>query len=193
MRPCFRRGGLHRFTNQNSSQALIAKSFIEGGHSDIESFRALEKCFDQEHRGPLTHAHFMRTYSQRISSSVRPENEKADKPLSTLSEEPSAVSVVLSQAESSTSLSKKQAEGDNSGTKADVKKKGKGEQIAERHPKRAKRNNGPPGNPAGTKETRAAKLHPNLTKEASKLPHSNSRLVLFVSFSHSLLVFAVLT
>ncbi|CAK7272634.1 hypothetical protein SEPCBS119000_005229 [Sporothrix epigloea] len=50
------------------AETLLSKWFIEGGHRDIEPFKALGKCFDQEHRGSLTHAHYMRTYCHRIPS-----------------------------------------------------------------------------------------------------------------------------
>jgi hypothetical protein len=72
--------------------------------------------------------------------------------------------------------------GENATPKSETKKKGKSEQIAERHPKRAKRTNGPPGNPPGTKEARiAARLSSQLPYESSKLGSSNGKMVLFVS------------
>lgn len=47
---------------------MLVKWFIESGCKDLESYKALTKCFEQEHRGPLPHANFMRPYCQRISS-----------------------------------------------------------------------------------------------------------------------------
>ncbi|KAL1846327.1 hypothetical protein Daus18300_014290 [Diaporthe australafricana] len=49
-------------------ETLLIKWFIESGCRDLESYKALTKCFEQEHRGPLPHANFMRPYCQRISS-----------------------------------------------------------------------------------------------------------------------------
>ncbi|KAI1775924.1 ankyrin repeat and protein kinase domain-containing protein 1 [Hypoxylon cercidicola] len=49
-------------------ETLLAKSFAEGGfpYQDIESFKALEECFDQEQHGSLAHDHSMRPFCQRI-------------------------------------------------------------------------------------------------------------------------------
>lgn len=51
-------------------ETLLTKSFIEGGARDVDDFKALEKCFGQEHRGPTVHAHFMRTFCQRMGISI---------------------------------------------------------------------------------------------------------------------------
>lgn len=42
--------------------------FIESGCRDLEAFKALMKTLEQEHRGPLPHANYMRPFCQRISS-----------------------------------------------------------------------------------------------------------------------------
>lgn len=44
------------------------KWFTESGCRDLEGYKALSKCFEQEHRGSLPHANFMRPFCQRISS-----------------------------------------------------------------------------------------------------------------------------
>ncbi|XXG95297.1 hypothetical protein Hte_001558 [Hypoxylon texense] len=61
-------------TNQPKRQVLpkntlLAKSFAEGGYQsrDIESFKALEECFDQEQHGSSAHDHSMRPFCQRIA------------------------------------------------------------------------------------------------------------------------------
>jgi ankyrin repeat protein len=51
-------------------ETLLTKSFIEGGARDVDDFKALEKCFGQEHRGPTVHAQFMRTFCQRMGTSI---------------------------------------------------------------------------------------------------------------------------
>src|SRR5437667_11796236 len=57
----------HNMTEANTPEALITKYFIEDGAEDVESFKALEKCFGQEHRGPTVHSHFMRHFCRRIA------------------------------------------------------------------------------------------------------------------------------
>ncbi|CAK7564080.1 MAG: hypothetical protein SEPTF4163_001963 [Sporothrix epigloea] len=203
-------------------ETLLSKWFIEGGHRDIEPFKALEKCFDQEHRGPLAHAHFMRTYCHRIpalhNSHGASMHQAMDKqsPFPPLSEEPtddSAASTANSASNTSsakgagvpatdgttTAAPKKPAAAapgqlDNSeggfSTPRPDKKKGKGEQIAERHPRRPKRASGSPGNPPGTKALKAAArsgalgLAQPLVWDASKLPALNGKIVLFMPFLH---------
>ncbi|CAK7219019.1 hypothetical protein SBRCBS47491_003704 [Sporothrix bragantina] len=205
-------------------ETLLSKWFIEGGHRDIEPFKALEKCFDQEHRGPLAHAHFMRTYCHRIPAlhnHASNMNQSTDKPqpFPPLSEEPTDASAASTTNMTSsltlpkgngasatdgtsTPTPKKAAaaaaalagqldngEGGSSTPRSD-KKKGKGEQIAERHPRRAKRASGPPGNPPGTKALKAAArsvaagLTPPMVWDASKLPALNGKIVLFMPFLH---------
>lgn len=44
------------------------KWFTESGCRDLEGYKALSKSFEQEHRGSLPHANFMRPFCQRISS-----------------------------------------------------------------------------------------------------------------------------
>jgi hypothetical protein len=165
-------------------QTLLAKWFVEGGHRDIEAFKALEKCFDQEHRGTFVHAKFMRAFSQRIST---PPNHAADtdeKPLPSLSEEPSAMSTTSSEAgtESTSKRNTEQRENISGTSKGESKKKGKAGQIADRHPSRPRRSKGPPGNPPGSKETRTSASTATASSwEVSKLPASNDKLVFFVS------------
>ena len=162
---------------------------MEGEDRDIEAFKALEKCFDQEHRGPMAHAHFMRTFCHRISPPQQTAPPKAppkdpSKPLITVSEEPSDLTVLSIQ--TSGTLTPQKAAPDRGGAstptpKSDSKKKSKSEQMAERHPKRSKRASGHPGNPPGTKAAKAAaKLPAQLTWDVSELAGTNGTLVLFV-------------
>lgn len=160
-------------------ETLLAKSFIEGGHRDIEGFKALSKCFDQEHRGPLAHANFMRTYCHRVPSRRA---EKEDSTLGILSEQAGERDMHPSQvsAESATT-----DYSENSTGKPDTKKKSKSEQFVERHGQRQKRNKGPPGNPPGSKE---AKLNSRQSSWASSFASTeafrqmvnNGKMVLFV-------------
>jgi ankyrin repeat protein len=47
-------------------EAMLTKAFVESGHREISEFKALEKCFGQEHRGSTAHSSFMRTFAHRI-------------------------------------------------------------------------------------------------------------------------------
>ncbi|KAK9415013.1 hypothetical protein SUNI508_10618 [Seiridium unicorne] len=49
-------------------ETLMINWFIESGCRDLEGFKALMKCLEQEHRGPFPHANYMRPFCQRISS-----------------------------------------------------------------------------------------------------------------------------
>lgn len=168
-------------------ETLLAKSFIEGGHRDVEGFKALGKCFDQEHRGPLAHANFMRTYCHRVPSRRGPDRDDSTV-LGSVSEQagernlqPSsqlgAESVVMTDhSENST--------GNNKGETGN-KKKSKSEQFTDRHGQRQKRNKGPPGNPPGTKEarlnSRQSSWAPSFaSSEAFKQLVNNGKMVLFV-------------
>jgi ankyrin repeat protein/Mg2+ and Co2+ transporter CorA len=165
-------------------ETLLAKNFVENSHKDIgardiEPFKALEKTFDQEHRGKFAHAHFMRTFSHRIPASPNHEREEKEKTLISVAEEQSDVSTT-SQATLVTTP--KKAPENATPTKGDNKKKSKAEQIAERHPKRSKRTSGPPGNPPGTKL--AARSASQLSFEATKSVSLNGKIVLFMPFLH---------
>lgn len=62
-------------------EALLSKTFIEEGASDIEGFKALEKSFSNQHRGQQSHSHFMRPLSLSSARAVKqpePETEPAE-------------------------------------------------------------------------------------------------------------------
>ncbi|KAI5860619.1 ankyrin repeat and protein kinase domain-containing protein 1 [Durotheca rogersii] len=167
-------------------EALLAKSFIEAGHRDIEAFKALEKCFDQEHRGKLPHANFMRTFSQRITAPrIGLSGKGEDKPLAPLSEEPSDASVRSSQSASDVTPQKQTdyVKDDNY-----TKKRSKSEQLAERHPKKHKRGKGPPGNPHERQDSAMNDFDNKFALSsawgASKFGVSNGKIVLFMPFLH---------
>ncbi|TPX10123.1 uncharacterized protein E0L32_001320 [Thyridium curvatum] len=174
-------------------ETLLAKHFVEGGHRDIEAFKALEKCFDQEHRGPLAHAHFMRTFCQRISASQgeSPDRDREERSLASLMEDPSELSTISSQNSGAMTPRTNHSHGggghEHDSPKPDSKKS-KSEQIAERHPKRSKRAKGPPGNPPKNKDNKtAANKGPAQVAwdtNISKLSSSNGKLVLFMPFLH---------
>lgn len=163
-------------------ETLLAKSFIEGGHRDVEGFKALGKCFDQEHRGPLAHANFMRTYCHRVPSS-RSDRDDSSTLSSVVEGDRNAPPSQVGVESQPTDLS------ENSIGRGDAaKKKTKSEQLAERHPQRPKRNKGHPGNPPGTKETKLSSRQPSFASaEAFRQLVNNGKMVLFVSpdFSHS--------
>lgn len=166
-------------------ETLLAKSFIEGGHRDVEGFKALGKCFDQEHRGPLAHANFMRAYCHRVPSSRsdRDDNSGLDSVVEQTNTDHIAGPSQAGIDSQPTDLS------ENSIGRGDAsKKKSKSEQLAERHPQRPKRKKGNPGNPPGTKEARLSSRQPSFaSSEVFRQLVNNGKMVLFVSsnFSHS--------
>ncbi|KAI0536858.1 hypothetical protein GGR58DRAFT_473982 [Xylaria digitata] len=167
-------------------ETLLAKSFIEAGHRDIESFKALEKCFDQEHRGPFAHAHFMRPFCHRIPAPRRDvPDKKEEKLLTTLSEDPSELSTKPSQDGDATISRNSSDVHEHLASKSETKKKGKGEQIAERHPKKAKRAKGPPGNPPQRQDSIAsAASGKTSTWDTPHCAASHGKIVLFMPFLH---------
>ncbi|KLU91340.1 ankyrin repeat and protein kinase domain-containing protein 1, partial [Magnaporthiopsis poae ATCC 64411] len=188
-------------------ETLIAKHFVESGHRDIEAYKSLERCFDQEHCGPLAHDNFMRLFSQRIPASQRLRPDKDEKPLTALAEESSEMSTTAAVASLSGSdiISPKNSPrpdkqsfqppnkalgradtGSSAATPRSEggKKKSKAEQLAERHPKSRKRTNGPPGNAPGTKQRAMAQTALSLPWENSRLVAPSGSLVLFMPFLH---------
>lgn len=165
-------------------ETLLAKFFVEGGQRDVEGFKALGKCFDQEHRGPLAHANFMRPYChcvpnrrvEREDSSLDSVAEQSDEQRAHMSQTTLAGTESIATDLSETSISKS----------VETKRKSKAEQLAERHPPRQKRNKGPPGNPPGTKEARLggrqSSFAPSLaSSEAFRQRATNGKMVVFVS------------
>lgn len=147
-------------------------------------------AFDQEHRGDRAHAHFMRSFCQRISAPVpEPMLSRRDTALSTpaIVEEAPSEGSTADGGEAPPASPKPPGSprpGDKT-PKSESKKKRKGAQIAERHPKPHKRGNGPPGNPPAPKSTKSwPRLSPASTFEAPKLSPSNGKILLFVSYPH---------
>ncbi|PSS00996.1 hypothetical protein BD289DRAFT_423157 [Coniella lustricola] len=161
-------------------ETLLAKSFVETGHRDVEGFKALGKCFDQEYRGPLAHAKFMRPYCKRIPNE-RIEREESST-LGSVREQMIEHTGGLSQipgTESTTDQS------EHNVGKSDTKKKTKSEQISERHPPRQKRNKGHPGNPPGTKEAKLQSRQSSFaSSEAFKQLVTHGKMVLYMPFLH---------
>lgn len=160
-------------------ETLLAKSFVEGGFRDVEGFKALEKCFDQEHRGIHHHSKFMRTFSHRVPSRRA---EKEDAPLGSVSEQAAETKAPTGPAVAESIITDTS---ENSILKSETKKKTKSEQITERHPAKQKRKKGNPGNPPGTKEaklnSRQSSFAPSFTStEAFRQLVNNGKMVLFV-------------
>ncbi|KAI1437798.1 hypothetical protein GGR50DRAFT_605239 [Xylaria sp. CBS 124048] len=134
-------------------ETLLAKSFIEAGHRDIESFKALGKCFDQEHRGYLAHARFMRTFCHRIPAPRRDETDRSEK-RSTIPPENASSEPDHSRSAAGDGANPRNGQDNIIASESETKKskKSKAEQIAERHPKKHKRAKGPPGNPPQRQE-----------------------------------------
>jgi ankyrin repeat protein/Mg2+ and Co2+ transporter CorA len=179
-------------------ETLLAKAFIEGGGKDIEDYKALEKCFNQEHRGGEAHAHFMRTWSQRYAiSPYRVEKpvdpaphatagvERSDAPL-----EQSTATLVATPQDRQASPpptprkplpSPSREEAPSSGRKKQKKPK---ETMEDRHGKTQKRRNGPPGDAQSKKQKATDKAPSGAPKEAPQTPGANGKIVLFMPFLH---------
>jgi Mg2+ and Co2+ transporter CorA len=59
-------------------EALLTKSFIEEGASDVEGFKALERSFSHQHRGQKVHSHFMRPLCQITPRAARVDESEAE-------------------------------------------------------------------------------------------------------------------
>jgi ankyrin repeat protein len=62
-------------------EALLTKAFIEQGANDVEGFKALERSFNNQHRGQQSHSHFMRPLCQSTPSAPRIEEPEAEGPV----------------------------------------------------------------------------------------------------------------
>lgn len=180
-------------------ETLLAKAFIEGGYQDIEDFKALEKCFNQEHRGPEAHAHFMRPWSQRYaispyrtdkSDTTIPDDASggAERP-ETIPEQNGIPPLVFTppDAEPPPTPTRRDpqpsgASGEDTPASEKKKKRGKKEEIAERHPRRTKRRNGPTGDGQSKQQRKNGDKAPSgAPKEAPQTPGGNGKIVCFVS------------
>lgn len=190
----FSSNGSNSSSHSPPQQTLLAKTFVEGDFKDFEGFKALERAFDQEHRGDRAHAHFMRSFCQRIStpapepSLMRPDTD--GNPLVVVSEEPTPSEDPAPNGGGSAPASSPRMvppgsprAGDKSPRGGEAKKKKKGAQIADRHPKPHRRGTGPPtGNSAGSKSSKSwPRLSPSATWESARLSPSNGKILLFVS------------
>ncbi|KAH7037251.1 uncharacterized protein B0I36DRAFT_282942 [Microdochium trichocladiopsis] len=171
-------------------ETLLAKSFIEAGHRDIEAFKALERCFDQEHHGRYSHAHFMRTFCQRIAArnSDPMEVKREDKPLISVTEEPQEPNLKPEMSGPPLTPRKLSDSFESETPRSEGKKKSRSEQLAERHPKKTKRGKGPPGNPPRRQDSNFSnasnKTSAPLAWETSRFAASNGKIVLFMPFLH---------
>jgi ankyrin repeat protein/Mg2+ and Co2+ transporter CorA len=59
-------------------EALMTKSFIEEGASDVEGFKGLEKSFHHQHRGQRVHSQFMRPLCQSTPRAPRNKEEEEE-------------------------------------------------------------------------------------------------------------------
>jgi hypothetical protein len=175
------------------ADALLTNAFIEAGHRDVDDFKQLQKCFSQEHRGPMAHANFMRTFAHRMPP-MGHHNPAQRQPLG----EMSSNGLVLSpsdgqqQAESSApairvepatpmkaslaTLPEKEAV---SGARPE-KKKSKAERQGA---KKASRGEGPPASGKGA-AAKAVKLAERAGAQPVKNTGPSGKLVLFMPYLH---------
>lgn len=210
VKPAFR--WLHLPSNNLAwCQDLLTKVFVEAGHREIEDFKALTKCFNQEHRGQEVHANYMRTFCQRIPpmTIAKAYTLPIDQP-TVLQEEghlPGSSPTPQITIEPATplknsvaTLSDKEKERDIDSDKGTPKsekekKKSKAERFAERHSKKASKaesplRNGTPGgkgsNKGGDKNTKDQAV-----KSEPKVGAPSGKTVLFVSLFGGLLSIAL--
>ena len=173
--------------DSNIPQTLLAKTFIEGGQRDIEDFKALEKCFNQEHRGPEAHAHFMRPWSQRYAISPH-RHDKSDPTPEVHKEAPleeSAATLIVTPPDAEPPPTPTARKPQPSPTrevtpKSEKKKKSKAEKIAERHTKRPKHRDGPTGNVPPKQNKSDDKAPSGAPKAPPSTPGANGKIVMFV-------------
>ncbi|KAI1819301.1 hypothetical protein F4861DRAFT_149909 [Xylaria intraflava] len=173
-------------------ETLLAKSFIEAGHRDIDSFKAIERCFDQaQHRGKFTHSFFMRNFCHRIPSPRKDgvdRNEK--KTLNTLSQDTSESKTKPTRGGDASVPPNPLEAQDNVASESETKKtkSSKAEQIAERHPKKHKRAKKPPTNPPQKQDSSPnggnGKASLSLPWDAPHHATSHGKIVLFMPFLH---------
>ncbi|KAH8657761.1 ankyrin repeat-containing domain protein [Xylariales sp. PMI_506] len=70
------------------AETLLSKWFIESGCRDLEIFKAVTKCFEQEHRGALPQAFYMRPFCHRISAVHSSEESGSDTAMLSVSPTP---------------------------------------------------------------------------------------------------------
>jgi hypothetical protein len=173
-------------------EALLTKYFVEAGHRDIDAFKALEKCFSQEHRGPTVHANFMRTSCVRIPpmagmrlDPLEGEGQPRDDPPDAPTPGPSTVPEI--RVESATPLKASLATLPSiEGTPTKERKKTKSEKFTERHGKKGKGDTPNSKQPAGKGR---GSVSPGGTPKDPKTVAANpsgpsGKLVLFMPFLH---------
>lgn len=185
-------------------EAMLTKAFVESGHREIDDFKALEKCFSQEHRGAQVHASFMRPYCHRIPpmSVAKAYNSAPEMPI-ILQEEGSteggSFKTPLIFVEPATpastplkgslaTLPEKAGEKSDKSDRENVptpksdKKKTKSEKLAERHGKKSLKTDSPKGTPTKIK---GGERHPHPKPKPVPEPSLPSgKLVLFMPFLH---------
>lgn len=168
--------------NLSWANDMIDKVFIESGHREVEDFKALAKCFNQEHRGRTVHATFMRTYAERIPPMTNHRNPM-DRPPEIIQEEAIAqgaptpaiqVSPATPMKGSLATLPEKENQTPKSGDEKQ-KKKTKAEKLAERHGKKAL------GSPVGNRSKQQEKIvqQPKTPKFAQ-----SGKVLLFMPYLH---------
>lgn len=96
-------------------EALLTKSFIEEGASDVEGFKALERSFSHQHGGQRVHSHFMRPLCQSTPKAPIPRVPEDDTQDSSTEQGPPVIII---------------NGGGESRTKPPVKRSGSGEDVA---------------------------------------------------------------
>jgi len=168
-------------------QILLAKLFVEAGCRDIDDFKALQRCFGQEHRGQQVHSCFMRTFCQKIQKpqfdNYVPKQSSHEKPI-----EQSIPIIVEPQTDPSitngrTKRSNTPSDKENASPKHE--KRSRAEKFVDRNSKKSQRVDGsrsPKPNKTSKVSERTSKP---VGKFITKLSGGDNKIVLFVSISIS--------
>lgn len=130
----------------------------------------------------------MRTFCQRIAArnTDAADAKREDKPLISVTEEEASDGIARPETNGAPLTPRKFGDSfDGEMPRSDGKKKSRSEQLAERHPKKAKRGKGPPGNPPKRQDSNFSnasnsKISAPLAWETSRFAASNGKIVLFV-------------
>lgn len=170
-------------------KTLLAKLFVEAGCRDIDDFKALQRCFGQEHRGQQVHACFMRTFCHKIQKpqfdNYVPKQSSPERPI----EQPIPVVVVEPQADTSTanwSMKRSNPPSDRENKEnasPRPEKRSRAEKVADRNSKKPQGVNGS-RSPRPNKTRKASeRMSKPVGKFITKLSGGTNKIVLFVSIS----------
>ena len=168
-------------------KTLLAKLFVEAGCRDIDDFKALQRCFGQEHRGQQVHACFMRTFCQKIQKlqfdNFVPKESSPERTfeqsIPVVVEPPSDPSIANGRIKRSNTPSDRENK-ENAPPKPE--KRSRAEKFADRNSKKRQVNSSRSPRPNKTRKA-SERMSKPIGKFITKLSGGNNKIVLFVSIS----------